>query len=243
MPAIYFRPPLYHTAGWRSLYGVLSDVAEGRLGIARFSQPAPWDEEDALELLDGLAAGLPIGLLTVADARQSNGWGATPFGHQRRPAEDMPTVPSYVVVDGARRLAIIADLLTPLAGGAADTEGTRRRHVDLWAIARGVALPDAMRVAPGGCDGTREDEFMALAFPLTEMLRFEDWERACRASWPVHPGDRWKGMFGAHQEFWTRVALPILSAGVPVCELRGDTDIDRARSVRRWLNSMPASRR
>ncbi len=142
-----------------SVEDLVGAVRDGRVRVPKFQRPMKWQVDDALELLDSIYRGFPVGTLLF--------W--------RRPAEAERIVHQSVVVDAPAR----ADALWVVDG--------QQRIVSLTRLLAGAGFPD--EPFAGFFDLQRErfvrpkegQEIPAHFVPLTEVLdpeRLVSWMRA-----------------------------------------------------------------
>ena len=127
---------------------LISDIKKGEIKIPQFQRKFVWKDHQALELLDSVANGYPIGsLLLWKTVEKLNA--ARDLGTFRLPKTDEITPTNYVL-DGQQRLTVIYACL-----GAAESEGGFTAGYDL-------SIEEFIEI--------KSDNFKPDIFPLRKML-------------------------------------------------------------------------
>lgn len=235
MAAARRSAPLFHSVTSWTVRALLNEVVTGNLAAASFARPSPWTEADALGLVEALAASRPVGALTLAEPHSCRmAWEATPVGGSEIPKAGTAR---WLVVDGARRLAMLAALLTPAGGTEGAGAAIQRTHLDIWCCTRGdLPLRHAARPAPRVSTEGRQAEFLALAFPLVATHEPGDWLTGCELFWGGLPPAASSEAAEALRIFRDSIVPTILGLEIPVHRLHRDTSPEEARLIRFGLN-------
>ena len=216
-----------------SLGGLLGEAGDGRTQLPDFQRGWVWDDEHIKSLLASLSLGHPIGAVMMLRA------GGETVRFKQRPLEGAPAPAPHdaerLILDGQQRLTSLFQSLR--LGKPVRTRDQRGREAERWyyidmqqALDENadreeavVSLPADRQIKRFGRDivedySTREREYEAMLFPLSEVFDTDEWMEGFQEHWDY---DREK------TRFWNTFNRSIVKRfeqyQVPVIELGRDT--------------------
>ena len=229
------------------LGGLLDEAGDGRTQLPDFQRGWVWDDDHVKSLLASISLGYPIGTVMMLRA----GGETTRF--RQRPLEGVPAPAPHdaerLILDGQQRLTSLFQSLR--LRKPVRTRGQRGREVERWyyidmqqALDENadrdeavVSLPPDRQIKRFGRNivedySTREREYEAMLFPLSEVFDADEWMMGFQEHWDYAP---------EKTRFWNTFNRSIVKRfeqyQVPVIELGRDTPKDAVCRVFEKVNT------
>lgn len=230
-----------------SLDGLLNEAGDGKTQLPDFQRGWVWDDDHVKSLLASISLGYPIGAVMMLQT------GGETIRFRQRPLKGVSTpVPrdaERLILDGQQRLTSLFQSLR--LGRAVQTRDQRGRKIERWyyidmrrALDENadreeavISLPADRQVKRFGRDivedySTREREYAAMLFPLSEVFDTDEWMEGFQEHWAY---DREK------TRFWNTFNKSIVKRfeqyQVPVIELGKDTPKEAVCQVFEKVNT------
>ena len=229
------------------LSGLLGEVGDGRTQLPDFQRGWVWDDDHIKSLLASISLGYPIGTVMMLRA----GGETTRF--RQRPLEGVPAPAPHdaerLILDGQQRLTSLFQSLR--LRKPVRTRDQRGRDIEHWyyidmrqALDQNadreeavVSLPPERQIRRFGRDivedySTREREYEAMLFPLSEVFDADEWMMGFQEHWDYAP---------EKTRFWNTFNRSIVKRfeqyDVPVIELGRDTPKEAVCQVFEKVNT------
>lgn len=230
-----------------ALGGLLGEAGDGRTQLPDFQRGWVWDDDHIKSLLASISLGYPIGTVMMLRA----GGETTRF--RQRPLEGVPAPAPHdaerLILDGQQRLTSLFQSLR--LHKPVRTRDQRGREVERWyyidmrqALDENadrdeavVSLPPDRQIKRFGRDivedySTREREYEAMLFPLSEVFDADEWMMGFQEHWDYAP---------EKTRFWNTFNRSIVKRfeqyQVPVIELGRDTPKEAVCQVFEKVNT------
>ena len=230
-----------------SLGGLLDEAGDGRTQLPDFQRGWVWDDDHVRSLLASISLGYPIGAVMMLRT------GGETIRFRQRPLEGIPAPATRdaerLILDGQQRITSLFQSLN--LGKPVRTYDQRGREIERWyyidmqrALDENadreeavISLPADRQVKRFGRDivedySTREREYAAMRFPLSEVFDTDEWMEGFQEHWAY---DREK------TRFWNTFNRSIVKRfeqyQVPVIELGKDTPKEAVCQVFEKVNT------
>jgi hypothetical protein len=204
MPGATFKTNPY------SLHELLQHCHRGTLQLPDFQRSWVWDEDRIKSLIASVSRAFPIGALMTLETGGEVDF--KPRVIEGAPTKARETKPQSLLLDGQQRMTSLYQVV--LRGEVVDTITPKNKKVRRWfyldinkALDPSVERDDAILAAPEdkliakektfGREieldlTTREKEFSALMYPVSQVFDWDDWQDGFDSYWsgPEHDGLR-----------------------------------------------------
>ena len=228
------------------LSGLIKEAGDGSTQLPDFQRGWVWDDDRVKSLLASISRGYPIGAVTMLRA------GGETIRFRQRPLEGAPTPvrdAERLILDGQQRLTSLFQSLS--LGKPVRTYDQRGREIERWyyidmqrALDENadreeavISLPADRQVKRFGRDivedySTREREYAAMLFPLSEVFDTDEWMEGFQEHWDYNR---------EKTRFWNTFNKSIVKRfeqyQVPVIELGKDTPKEAVCQVFEKVNT------
>ena len=237
----------YYNIEKESLDKMLNEASDGSTQLPDFQRGWVWDDDHVKGLLASISLGYPIGAVMMLQV------GGETVRFRQRPLEGAPTSatrdPERLILDGQQRLTSLFQSLR--LDRPVQTLDQRGRKIERWyyidmrkALDKNadredavVSLPADRQVKRFGRDvvedySTREREYAAMLFPLSEVFDTDEWIEGFQEHWAY---DREKIRFW--HAFNRSIVKRFEQYQVPVIELGKDTPKEAVCQVFEKVNT------
>ena len=229
-----------------SLGMLLREAGDGRTQLPDFQRGWVWDDDHVKSLLASISLGYPIGAVMMLRT------GGETIRFRQRPLEGAPTPvrdAERLILDGQQRLTSLFQSLR--LGKPVRTYDQRGREIERWyyidmqrALDENadreeavISLPADRQVKRFGRDivedySTREREYAAMLFPLSEVFDASEWRVEFERFW-----DYEKEKIKLWNDFERKIVKQFDQYQVPVIELGKDTPKEAVCQVFEKVNT------
>lgn len=214
------------------LSDLLRELASGEIQLPDFQRGWVWDDEHIRSLIASVASAYPIGAVMMLETG-----GDAKF--QPRPVEGVSfnghrPEPGRLILDGQQRLTSLFQ--ATLLGRVVETQNAKKQRIERWyyfdmqtAVSGGemedaiIGLPKARQIVNfrGEVEkdySTRELEYQACLFPLTDVFDAAEWRRGFADYW--HRAQDKSELFDTFEKL---VLSAVAKYQIPVITLKRNT--------------------
>ena len=212
-----------------SLGWLLREAGDGRTQLPDFQRGWVWDDDHVKSLLASISLGYPIGAVMMLRT------GGETIRFRQRPLEGAPTPvrdADRLILDGQQRLTSLFQSLS--LGKPVRTYDQRGREIERWyyidmqrALDENadreeavISLPADRQVKRFGRDivedySTREREYAAMLFPLSEVFDTNEWMEGFQEHWDYNREKTrfWNTFNGSIVKRFEQYQVPVIELG------------------------------